>query len=438
MSTKFLDKTGLSYFFSKLKTLINSKFPLDVTYVNSGSYDLNDYTNSGSWVFSTGTTLSNVPNGSNGFLIVLHCTNGMVRQFWLRTGTIDSNEHNFFFRLYNGTGSWSTWKKIYTSADILPIANGGTGSSTKNFVDLSSSQTISAEKIFPDGNVGTKIGGSNGASLKFYRNTHTLGQEVSSNQYTTLISVDSADQPVGQINLVRFSTRTAIRLRASNLIPGETEETTQQIESEFQIVAWDDGRVTSQVSADFYPATNNVFSLGVASKKWTEVFATTGTINTSDERLKTSIESIPDEVLDAWGDVGWVQYKLRDSVEKKGPDARLHNGLIAQRIDAIFRSHGLNAADYGLFCYDKWDERYDDVSEVIKEAVLDENGNEIEPAVIKKVIEHTEAGDAYSLRYEEALSMEAAYLRRENARLKERVSDLEDRLAALELRLGSA
>lgn len=415
----FLDETGLSLFYS---LLVNS------VYVNSGSHDLNDYTKSGSWVFSSNTTLSNVPNGSNGFLIVLHCTNGMVRQFWLRTGMIDSTEHNFYFRLYNGTGSWSTWKKIYTSADVLPIANGGTGSSTKNFVDLSSSQTISAEKIFPDGNVGTKIGGSNGASLKFYRNTHTLGQEVSSNQYTTLTSVDSVDQPVAQINLVRFGTRTAIRLRAFNLIPGETEGTTEQVETEFQVGTWDSGAGMAQVSANFYPATSNLFSLGVASRKWTEVFAQTGTINTSDERLKTSIESIPDEVLDAWGDVGWVQYKLKDSVKKKGPDARLHNGLIAQRIDAIFRSHGLNAADYGLFCYDKWDERYDDVSEVIKEAVLDENGNEIEPAVIKKVIEHTEAGDAYSLRYEEALCMEAAYQRRRADRLEARIAALEEKL----------
>lgn len=45
-----------------------------------------------------------------------------------------------------------------------------------------------------------------------------------------------------------------------------------------------------------------------------------------------------------------------------------------------------------------------------------------------------EAGNEYSIRYEEALCMEAAYQRRENARLKKRIADLEERLAALELK----
>ena len=114
-----------------------------------------------------------------------------------------------------------------------------------------------------------------------------------------------------------------------------------------------------------------------------------------------------------------VQYRFSGALDRKGEGARLHTGTVAQRVEASFRARGLDASRYGLFCYDVWEDEYDE----------DEKG-----------VRHRtkEAGDRYSLRYEEALAMEAAYMRRENARLKKRVSDLEDRLAALELRLGSA
>lgn len=143
----------------------------------------------------------------------------------------------------------------------------------------------------------------------------------------------------------------------------------------------------------------NLASVGSASSPMAHVYATTGTVETSDERLKQSIQSIPDDVLDAWGEVGWVQYQLKDAVEKKGADARLHSGAVAQRIDAIFKSHGLDASRYGLFCYDVWEE------------------DETQPA-----------GDRFSLRYEEALAMEAAFQRRRADRLEARIAALEARL----------
>ena len=44
--------------------------------------------------------------------------------------------------------------------NILPLVNGGTGSSTKNFVDLSSSQTVEGNKSF----TGTMVVGASAAS----------------------------------------------------------------------------------------------------------------------------------------------------------------------------------------------------------------------------------------------------------------------------------
>ena len=154
---------------------------------------------------------------------------------------------------------------------------------------------------------------------------------------------------------------------------------------------------------------DNVSTLGAASYRWKQLFAGTTTISTSDERLKSNIAPIDDDVLDAWGEVGWVQYQFKESVEEKGESrARLHTGAIAQRIESVFTAHGLDANRYGLLCYDEWD---------ATPAERDEQGNITEPA--------KPAGNRYSLRYEEALCMEAAYQRRRADRLEERIARLE-------------
>jgi|GEM_PF-4183141 len=171
---------------------------------------------------------------------------------------------------------------------------------------------------------------------------------------------------------------------------------------------------TTITNAHLHSGTSNVYSLGRPSRLWSVVYAANGSIQTSDERKKEEIGRIPDEVLDAWEDVNFRQFKYDWAKEEKGDNARLHSGLIAQEIDRIFTAKGLDASQYGLYCYDKWD---------AKDAVKDENGTVIEEAL--------EAGDAYAIRYEEALCMEAAYQRRRADRLEERVARLEELVARL-------
>ena len=171
--------------------------------------------------------------------------------------------------------------------------------------------------------------------------------------------------------------------------------------------------------ATFRPGQDNLIRLGSGERRWTQLYAKTSTISTSDERKKSSIVSIPDEVLDAWGSIDFIQYQFNDSVAEKGASARIHNGLIAQRVDEAFASRGLDASRYALFCHDAWEAQPEK---------RDENGNVVNPAI--------EAGDEYSLRYEEALCMEAAYQRRRADRAEARISALEARLAALEAKLN--
>ena len=160
--------------------------------------------------------------------------------------------------------------------------------------------------------------------------------------------------------------------------------------------------------------------LGTASKRWSQVYAATGTINTSDAREKTSIVSPDDSLMRAWGKVNFKVFQFKDAVEKKGVDARLHVGVIAQQVIEAFASEGLDATRYGLLCYDKWEDEYEDVEVIDQVEVADEKGNVVTPA--KTHIEHrlvTPAGDRYGIRYEEALALECAYLRRELKQIKQ-------------------
>lgn len=160
------------------------------------------------------------------------------------------------------------------------------------------------------------------------------------------------------------------------------------------------------------PVDDNVIDLGTGSRKWKNIYASTGTINTSDERAKQNIVDPSEALMRAWGKVNFKVFQFKDAVEKKGADARLHVGVIAQQVIDAFASEGLDATRYGLLCYDKWEDEYEDVEVIDQVEVADEEGNIVTPA--KTHIEHrlvTPAGDRYGIRYEEALALEAAYQR---------------------------
>ena len=168
------------------------------------------------------------------------------------------------------------------------------------------------------------------------------------------------------------------------------------------------------------PNTDGSRNLGTGSRRWANVYASTGTINTSDEREKTAVASPDDALMRAWGKVNFRVFQFKDAVEKKGSDARLHVGVIAQQVIEAFKSEGLDVTRYGLLCYDKWEDEYEDIEVIDQVEVADEEGNIVTPA--KTHIEHrlvTPAGDRYGIRYEEALALECTYLRWELKQIKQ-------------------
>ena len=172
----------------------------------------------------------------------------------------------------------------------------------------------------------------------------------------------------------------------------------------------------------FYSTTDNATYLGYSNTRWKVIYAATGTIDTSDSRLKNTITDIDDSLLDAWENIEPKQYKFNDATESKGDSARFHTGYIAQDIQNACTDNNLDISKYGLFCYDSWEEE----PEVTEDVEVEKDG--VKTTEKRIVQQKREKGDMYALRYEEALVVECAYLRRENNRLKERLSKIENLL----------
>lgn len=154
------------------------------------------------------------------------------------------------------------------------------------------------------------------------------------------------------------------------------------------------------------PGANDTYPLGTGTFRWTEVFATNGTINTSDERQKQDIEALSDaEQRVAVALKGLVKkFRWKSAVEKKGDDARIHVGVIAQEVIAAFQAEGLDPFRYGIVCHDEWEDQYEDVYEDLP--VLDSDGKPTGKTTLTVVGKKISipAGSSYGVRYEQLLA----------------------------------
>lgn len=148
---------------------------------------------------------------------------------------------------------------------------------------------------------------------------------------------------------------------------------------------------SSQITA----GTDGLVSVGSAANRFSTVYAASGSINTSDERLKTALIDIEEAEKACAMELkkSIKKFKFNSAIELKGDKARIHFGVGAQTVRSIFESHGLDADQYAMFCYDEWEDEFETF-----EAVLDEEGNELEP---ERTVQIKEAGNRYGIRYDE-------------------------------------
>lgn len=182
------------------------------------------------------------------------------------------------------------------------------------------------------------------------------------------------------------------------------------------------------VQGNLFPVTPNTTAIGAATSPvaggWTQSAFTV----TSDEKTKTRPFEITDAMLDAVAEIDWVMFQIIGRILEKGEDAaRWHVGVMAQRVKEVFEKHGVDPHDHAFFCYDKWDAKPAVTLEV--PAAYDMHGLMVSEARTEIIEEAVEAGDLYSIRYDELLALKIKQVERDHVR---KIDSLEARLATLE------
>jgi hypothetical protein len=206
------------------------------------------------------------------------------------------------------------------SGTALPAANGGTGATTltgAGIVTLTDTQTITGAKTL------------NNLTNQFTGTVYSTSDGTTSNGY---LFENIGYAALGGTNGVVFG---------SGTYSGT-------------------GRIVVDVLGGLNtlrPYADNVTSLGTSVYRYTVVYATTGTINTSDATEKQQVRELNDaERRTAQRIKGLIRaFKWNEAVESKGDGARIHIGVMAQDVEAAFVAEGLDASKYGLFCRDTWD-----------------------------------------------------------------------------------
>ena len=101
---------------------------------------------------------------------------------------------------------------------------------------------------------------------------------------------------------------------------------------------------------------DNTLDIGHSAIRFQDIYATNGTIQTSDRNEKQDIEALTDaETRVAVAAKGLLRkFRWQSAVEEKGDEARTHFGIIAQDLQDAFTAEGLDAGDYAMFISTTW------------------------------------------------------------------------------------
>lgn len=90
------------------------------------------------------------------------------------------------------------------------------------------------------------------------------------------------------------------------------------------------------------PYTSGGLNLGVASRPWNTVYATTCNGTTSDRNKKNSIEDLPEKYLILFDNLQPKRFKMND-----GTSGRYHVGYIAQEVEDAMNVAGVDSQEFG-------------------------------------------------------------------------------------------
>jgi hypothetical protein len=201
------------------------------------------------------------------------------------------------------------------------------------------------------------ISAPSGSTTTFLRNDGTWATPVFS-------GVTSFNTRTGAVTLSSGDVTSALGTnpvsRANNLFGGTLTTSSYTLNSSNTLIALGNSSgqgIFVNGSTAFAPSADNIMTCGSSGFRWTTVYATTGTINTSDANQKEQIADLTASELAVARRIKGLfkTFKFKDAVVAKGDGARIHVGVMAQDVQAAFAAEGLDANRYGLFCSDEID-----------------------------------------------------------------------------------
>ncbi|NNL92343.1 MAG: hypothetical protein HKO66_08945, partial [Saprospiraceae bacterium] len=146
----------------------------------------------------------------------------------------------------------------------------------------------------------------------------------------------------------------------------------------FQTVEYFEDGGTSEIEArgDIRPSADNVYDLGTSSHRYDDVYATNGTINTSDRRDKKNIASMPYGINEILA-LNPIIYQWKESM-----DSGFKLGLIAQDLEEVLpevvkkHDYKVSEEDESVFTRveaDRLGVYYSDIIPVLVKGMQDQN-----------------------------------------------------------------
>ena len=280
----------------------------------------------------------------------------------------------------DGVSNWGIGDWIVFNGSVWQRLEGG---ASGNFVDLSATGVVSLP-------TGTAV--NNATPNSYYSTDLVVGAGADGG-----ITIASSATNISAYLMFADGTSGSDRFRGQIRYNHSTDAMTFATDASARMAISKFGDVTPAVDANQ--------NFGSGSLRWQTIYASTPTINTSDARSKQDIDSMSDaEKRVALAIKSKIKkFRFIDAVEKKGDGARIHFGVIAQEVAAAFSAEGLDPTQYGIFCYDEWEDQFEPIYK--QEVRLNEDGKEVVVHVatgeLKKVLS---AGNRYGVRYEELLA----------------------------------
>jgi hypothetical protein len=280
--------------------------------VSSGGTGQNNFT-SGALLVGNGTgQLASLTGGTTGYVATWNGSTWTSQP--AGAGVLIGNN------TWTGTNNFSGYTPTVFGYPVLTTNTGVTASQISNYAYLPGSNT------FASGTTQNFAGGVTIGSATSNGNGSITSPAYNISQYTSIFG-----GPTSMVlNVSGSGSNPLLTLTTSTVIVG----------ANYWLISSQDGTA----------------NLGAGSNRWNTVYATNGTINTSDANEKQQIANLTAaELAVAKSLKGLIKtFKFNDAVTEKGGNARIHVGVIAQDVQAAFMAQGLDPNNYGVFCSDTW------------------------------------------------------------------------------------